>query len=156
MYTQEPVQSEDLKLGKLAKMNLAGAAKWGKFIAILGFIGCGLMVVMAFSARVWTSSLLAASGGAGMAAYGNMQAGVFTVTYLVVAVIYLFLALYLYRFSTKAQRALASQDSGILADSLGNLGSLFRLYGILCIIGLAFVALAIVVGIIAGVAAAVA
>lgn len=153
LYTQEPVQSENLKLGQLAKTNLAGAAKWGKFVAILGFISSGLMAVMAFSAKVWTSSLLTASGGTRVAAYGNMQTGVFTGTYLVIAVIYFFLALFLYRFSTKAQRALAAQDSGILADSFGNLNNLFRLYGILCIVALAFVVLTFIVVAIAGVAA---
>ena len=151
VYTQEPVQSEDLKLGLMAKSYLAGAAKWAKFLAIVSFICCGLMVVMALSAGAWMSAL-----GSSMGAYGAMYAAgstaVFTITYLAAAIVSFILALFLFRFATKAQQALAQNDNGLVVESLGNLKNYFQINGIILIIALAFIALGIVIGIIAGVA----
>ena len=47
---------------------LMEAAKWGKFLAIMGFIGIGLMVLAAFIVMAFTSSLGDVAGMAGFPA----------------------------------------------------------------------------------------
>ena len=40
----------DLKIDRPVATNLSEAAKWGKFLGIMGFIFCGLMVIIGFFA----------------------------------------------------------------------------------------------------------
>ena len=67
--------------------------------------------------------------------------------YLVFAVVYFFLSLFLYRFATKMKIALDSTDQENFGESLMNLKMVYRILGIITIIYLSFVALAIVLGI---------
>ena len=147
-YPQENVYGQTTETEKgchippVAGSYLASAAKWAKFIAIMGFIGCGLMAIMGMTAGLWMSALSSASdiyGGAGTYAGGSV---VLTITYLIMAVVYFFLAWYLYRFGVKTQQALA--QNGELTEAFANLKNLFQLYGIIIIISLAFVVLALV------------
>jgi hypothetical protein len=59
-----------------------------------------------------------------------------------------FPALFLFNFSTKMRRALGNNDQPVMVESLKNLKSYFKYYGILAIIGLSFYALVILAAII--------
>ncbi len=124
------------------------SAKWAKFIAIVGFIGCGLMVLVG----LFAGTIIAASMSMAMGAYSGLGGGTFTVIYLLFAAIWFFPCLYLYRFASQMQTALNSNEQEKLAGSLKNLKSYFRFIGILIIVMLGFYALAFVFGIIAAVA----
>ncbi len=140
----EQKQSEnlfDLQLDQQSSVYLAETAKWGKFLSILGFILTGLLLIVGIFMGSFVASTMSAEN------LGGMGSSFFTVIYLVIALVYFFPCLYLYRFSAKAQDALRSNEQGMLTESFKNLKSCFRFMGILTIVILAFYALAFVIGI---------
>lgn len=116
-------------------------AKWGKFLAIVGFVGVGLMVIIALFAgtAIGSMSLPEESGGS---AAGMIGGGFFMFFYLLFALLYFFPVLYLYRFSGKMQEALRLQNEELLVTSFANLKSLFKFMGVFTIIMLSFYVLA--------------
>ncbi|MDX5436033.1 MAG: DUF5362 family protein [Pontibacter sp.] len=116
---------------------LQETAKWGKFLAIVGFIMIGFMVIGAVLGGLFMGNMLhSADGVAGVASYLN--SGIFAMVYLPFALLYFFPVLYLYRFSTKMQEALRLQNEELLTSSFANLKALFKFVGILTILMLAF------------------
>ena len=124
--------NNDLQVSPASQNFLNEAAKWGKFIAIVGFIFCGIMVVVAFFIPTLFMNLppynqLGSGFTSGMSA-------AFTVVYLVLALILFFPCLYLYRFSVKMKLALGSVSQENFDTSLQNLKSLLKFYGIFIIV----------------------
>jgi len=60
------------------------------------------------------------------------------VAYFIMAAIYFIPAYYLYNFSKNAKIAVSNKDSNQVENSMKNLKSLFKFYGIFSIIYLAF------------------
>jgi uncharacterized membrane protein YjgN (DUF898 family) len=131
----------ELQLDQPSTAFLGEAAKWAKFLAILGFILCAFMVIAALFAGSIMSSMMASAGG-GM---GSMFGGGFiTVVYLVGAALYFFPCLYLFKFASQMQDALRNHEQAKLQGSFKNLKSLFRFVGILTIIILAIYILLVI------------
>ena len=146
----------DLQIDHQSNSYLSEAAKWGKFLAIMGFIFCGLLIIIALFAGTMMASVMSGFGGSSSDATASaVGGGVITFVYLVFAVIYFFPCLYLYNFSSKMQAALRANQQETLNTSFRNLKSCFKFMGILMIIMLAFWALGIVIAIGAGIAAGV-
>jgi|SRR5688572_1943424 hypothetical protein len=145
-----------LGIDPISKTHLGEAARWAKFIAILGFIFCGFIVLMA----IFAGSLLARMGNTSTYdTYGDNNAAVSSAVSIAVAVYYIIIAtvvffgyLFLYRFATKMKTALLTNDQEVLNSSFQNLKIMFRYVGILFIIGLALMVLGILV-VLAGVGA---
>ena len=149
-------QNQDLSLFNInvdqtGRAHLAEAARWAKFLSIMGFIMCALIVLIGvffgsffsmFTSRYGNNPYddLSASATSGLGA-------TMAVFYIIIALIYFFPVLFLFRFATKMKTALASNDQEILNASFQNLKASFRFVGILTIIMLAFWILAIIVGI---------
>jgi uncharacterized membrane protein len=137
-----------LTIDHISKAHLAEAAKWAKFLAIVGFVVCGLIVLVG----VFFGSFLSAMGGN---RYGNNYdndmmsglSGIIAAMYILIAVLYFFPCLFLYYFSTKMKGALLANDQNILNASFQNLKKMFRYVGILTIIVLSFYALMLIIGI---------
>ncbi|WP_276498579.1 DUF5362 family protein [Pontibacter litorisediminis] len=110
-------------------------AKWGKFLAVVGYVMIGTIVLGAVFAGFMMSSALSESIG------GTFVGGFFALFYVLIALLYFFPVLYLHRFSGKMQEALQLQDEELLTASFGNLKSLFKFMGILTIVVLGFYAL---------------
>lgn len=125
------------------KSYLAETAKWGYFLSIVGFIGIGFMVLAGLFMGSFMSTL-------GMGAAGLINPAVFTVMYLIIAALYFFPVLYLFRFSTKMKVALRSDNEAELTTSFQNLKSLYKFMGILTAIILGLYALIFVFGMISG------
>lgn len=137
------------------KAHLAEAARWAKFLAIIGFIICGLIVL----AGLFVGSFMSVfSSRYGANPYNDFPAGpgftaAMTVYYIVIALIYFFPNLFLFRFATKMKTALASNNQEILNSSFQNLKATFRYLGIVTLIMVIFMGLGILVTIL-GVATA--
>lgn len=123
---------------------LSEAARWGKFLAIMGFIGIGLMVLAALFMMIGTSQLDSIPGM-------NFPMGAFGLIYVVIGALYFFPTYYLFQFSVKTREGLESQDSQELTHGFENLKSLFKFMGIFTIIILSLYALIILFAIIAAV-----
>lgn len=136
--------NNDLQVSAASQNFLNEAAKWGKFLAIVGFIFCGIMIVVAFFIPTLFMTLPPYNQLSGSFSSG-VSAGI-TVVYLVLALILFFPCLYLFRFSVKMKLALSSVSQENFDISLQNLKSLLKFYGIFTIVMLSFYALAFIVG----------
>ena len=131
-----------LQIDPLTKLHLTEIARWGKFLSIVGFILCGLIILSGVFFGAFFNFL---TGGtttnqndlpnAGI----SMVAGAFV--YIIIATIYFFPCLFLYRFSSAMKTALNSNDQEYLSQSFQNLKSLFKYVGIITIIVIAVYAL---------------
>ncbi|MGH1435604.1 MAG: hypothetical protein ACRBG0_14240 [Lewinella sp.] len=120
---------------------LAESARWGKFIAIIGFVFIGLGVLM----MLFGGGAMIAGGMAGMG-------GIMILVYVIALGISLIPIYYLYNFATKMQVALRDDNQVFLRDAFENHKSMFKFYGILMAIMLGFYALMFLIGIIGGLA----
>lgn len=118
----------ELHLEQSAKDFLKETAKWAYFLSILGFIGVGLMVVLALFAGTLFSTL--GSTIPGMGAMGGSFGVLIGVFYFALAAIYFFPVYYLNKFATNAKRAFRENDSEALTNSFEYLKSHYKFIGI--------------------------
>lgn len=135
MEQSHDLLSNDLTLNAVGQDALLSAAKWGKFLAIVGFIFCALMVVVG----LYLSSL-----GSVYGSYAYINPVFIAVFYIVFAIILVFPCLYLLKFSNKMQEAIRTTSQESLDTSLINLKAMFKFYGIITIVVLGIYALAII------------
>jgi len=143
MDNSQNLLSGELQVDTVAYTHLKETARWARFLGIMGFVISVLIALMAFFAGSIFSSTMSQFGSS-TAALGTTF---ITVLYIIIAVVYFFLSLYLYRFAVKMKIALESSDQENFGDSLMNLKMVYRILGIFTIIYLSFLALALIVGI---------
>ena len=136
-----------LQVDPVIKSYLAETAKWGRFLSILGFILCGLIVLIGIFAGSIFSMFGSATIGGESPIGASGFASVMVVLYILIALLYFFPCLYLFRFSNKMKTALYGNSQEDLTESFQNLKSLFKFVGILTIIILAIYALIFFIGI---------
>lgn len=142
----EPLRSE-LQVTTQMRHFLLQTAKWTQFLAIVGFIFIGLMVIGAFTFGAIMSSLTANFPGAPTNVPGGSGA-IMSIYLLFFAVLYFFPTLYLYQFSTKTKVALLYGEELNLAFAFSRLKSFFKFWGIFLIVilglyGMVFIGYAI-------------
>ena len=103
------------------------AGKWAKFLAIIGFIVIGLLVLFSLFAGALFSFL-----GAGLPM--GFPGYLITLFYLIGAAIALPPSIFLFKFSVKIKNAIQFNKNDELRDSLKNLKSYFMYNGIIAII----------------------
>ena len=138
MESNQPLDSnfgEGLHLSGRSLDYLKETAKWAKFLAIVGFVGLGLILLIFVLLGLFLGSTgLSGMGGEEAAIFGVMgAAGMFFYVAIFIA-IYFMPTLFLYRFATNMQTALRTEDSESLQTSLSNIKSLFKYVGILTMI----------------------
>ena len=139
---------ENLIIDWRSKEFLKETAKWTKFLAILGFVGIGLMVLGSLVMLFAPSSLMS---------NGDFPFGgkiFMMLLYLAFAVLYYFPISYLYQFSENTKKAIENNDNNAIRDAFEFLKSHYKFMGILTIILLAFYAIMIFIGLIGAGAAA--
>ncbi len=145
MENEQNLLNTDLHVDYLGATHLRETAKWAKFLAIVGFVICGILIIVAVFAGTLLSTM---SGGLGSpASQSFLGAGFLSAIYIVIAVIYFVLSLFLYRFASKMQVALLSTDQENFNVALYNLKLVYRITGIIVVVYLAIVALATIFGI---------
>jgi len=125
---------------------LLKAAKWGKFLAILGYIISAFM----FLAGILMSFVLGMLPEEMAPLNLPFSPRVFSVIYIVIAAIYLVPVIYLNSFCNSAIKAINLSSTEQLTNSLKNLKKLFVFIGIATIVILALYSLILLV---AGIAA---
>lgn len=134
----------ELQLDQTAKDFLKETAKWAYFLSIVGFVGIGLMLIIAVFAGTIFASMGSAMGGA----FGSSFGAAMGFVYVFIAAIYFFPVFYLFKFSVNAKKAFRENDSEALSSSLGYLKSHYKFIGIFMAAILALYALIFVFGII--------
>ncbi|MEO9967948.1 MAG: DUF5362 family protein [Reichenbachiella sp.] len=142
--------SGELKISSRDISFLNETRKWAGFLAILGFVMTGLIVL----AALFAGSLISYLGQVqGQAQAGNLPdgfGGVLSFVYVAGALLYFFPTLYLYRFSRQLKIALENKDSEALTTAFSNQKSMFKFIGIFTAITLGIYALAFIFGLLAG------
>ena len=131
MEEKSQFETFELQLNQTAVQYLKESAKWSLFLAIMGFIGIGFMIIAAISMGTLMSSGLGSSPGMGaMAGMGGILSGV----YIVMALLYFFPIYYLYKYATDMKNALNSRNNDMLTGALGYLKSHHKFLGVSMIV----------------------
>lgn len=97
-------------------------SKWGKFLAIVGFVVMGIMM-LAVTYMI----------------FGNLSSKLFPmrllgIPYMIIFAVYYFPISYLYKFSVKIKQGLDSNDTLTITSGFQNLKSLFKFMAIFTIV----------------------
>jgi hypothetical protein len=149
-HTHSSSELFSLSIDPVTKSHLAEAAKWAKFLAIVGMVFLALLIIFGFFGAAMLFSTTSNFGGpeygsVGMPAYAST---IFAVYMIVAAVIWFFPLLYTIRFANQMKVALAGNDQQALNKSFQNLKICLRYLGIVTIIILAIYAIIIVFAIV--------
>jgi hypothetical protein len=140
----------DLHLDQQSVNYLNETARWSRLLSIIGFIYCGLMAIVGLFFGSMMSRMMPGMGGS-EAALSGIGSAFLSIFIILMALILFFPAYYLFNFSSKMRRALRNNDQAVLTESLKNLKSFFKFYGIVVLIGLSVYALALISAIIGAV-----
>lgn len=116
-------------------------AKWANFLAIVGFILLGIMLL--------ASLFMIAT--AFISHYGAAPMALMAVMYILMAGLYFFPTYYLFKFARKTKIALHSNSQEEFNKGIENLKSMFKFMGILMIVLLSIYALTFVIGLMSGI-----
>ncbi len=125
---QPEAKPEKLELTEDINRNLHSAGKWSQFLAILGFIGTGFMVL----AGITMSTVMAFIPGDEdifpfpMALLGFL--------YIILAGVYFLPVFYLFRFSNSIKQAVALKKQDQLSVAFNNLRAHYKTFGIIMIV----------------------
>lgn len=116
------LSNDKLKINNSIKENLLTAAKWARFLAVIGFIFTGFMGIASLF-------MLVTSLASGFAPLMLMA-----VIYIGMTIVMIFPALYLIRFAGSVEKGLNSNKQGEFDYAIENLKSLFKFSGIYTIV----------------------
>jgi len=139
-------QSTGVMLSEKMLRYLSDASPWLQFIGILGFIGCGLLVITGVISAIGFSAMSFLESD-------NFPLWIITLIYIPMGVLFFFPAFFTYNFGRKIRSYRFSNSLEDLELAFKNNKSLWKFYGIICIIYLAFIPLFLIIAIIGGVAA---
>lgn len=127
---------------------LATTAKWTKFLAIIGFIFSGFLILAGLVIALFFGTFSQEMENTDMMAY--FTSGSIGIVYIIIAAIYVLPVLYLNNFSNGMSRAVRSGSTERLTYALHNLKRFFKFIGLLMIVMLVIYLIAIVSGLGAG------
>jgi hypothetical protein len=142
-------QNTGVKKKKKMLRYLNDTSPWLQFIGILGYIGCGLLVIGGIFSAVGFSA------AASFTELGEFPFWIITLIYIPLGVLSFFPARFTYNFGRKIRNYRFSNSTEDLELAFKNNKSLWKFYGILCIIYLAFIPFFFIIAIAGGVWAAV-
>lgn len=122
------VQEEHSLTGNAAiRGYLIETAKWGKFLAIVGFVGVGFLVLLAIFMMI------------GFSVFSKLPQTRFPMwplgfLYIVLAVVYFYPVNYLYQYAVQIRKGLEYNNMPTIISGFRNLKSLFKFMGILMIV----------------------
>lgn len=128
------------------KNYLIETARWGKFLAILGYIGLGLLfvlsIMMLFGMSFLSKSL---SGMSHIYQTESLSLVSMGMIYIIMIAIYFFPIYYLHTFSIRVKTALLTNNVTDMDAAFKNLKSLFKFTGIVSIVVLSIYLLALLI-----------
>lgn len=132
----------NISFDEAARAQIKQAAVWAKVMTLCAFAGYAVVLVVAI---IGQSAYPADSEGLVVyARTGNMVTVILTVAFGV------FINYFLYRFAVATAKGMDNMDNIKTNEGFNNLRRYFKIYGILIIIGLSFVVLGILFGVVAG------
>ncbi|WP_046757637.1 DUF5362 family protein [Kordia jejudonensis] len=139
----------ELRLNEQSKKFLRETARWAFILSIIGFIVIGLFVFVAVFFGVMFSAF---NSNANPFQQQGLSGGFIGIVYFVLAILYFFPVMYLYRFSRRMKAALAEKSTDGLTRAFSSLKSHYKFLGIVILSIVGIYALVFVFAIIAGIA----
>lgn len=128
------MEAPKLEITSSITVDMDEICRWGKFMAIVGFVFTALLAITAILLGVNVTAT----------SIPGVQSMVIAAFYLAGAVFYFWPTLYLYRFSIQLRKAIVYGDQENLSASFQNLKRIFVFFGVLTAITLIFYVLAII------------
>jgi len=135
-----------LGIDQASKTHLWEAAKWARFLAIVGFVICGLVAIAGIFVGTYFSTISPYDNEYGRRSLFAGMGTFLTVFYIGIAILYFFPCLFLLRFANHMRNAINTDDQVTLNRSFQNLKIMFRYVGILTIIIICLYILAFMFG----------
>lgn len=140
----QKTESSSLFSDNEIKKYLLETAKWGKFLAIMGYIGIAFLILLGIFMMLGFSFLGLSKWSHTASSVGSFSFVGVGLLYIIMALIYLLPTKYLYRFSEQMKNGLNLNNSASVTSSFSNLKSLFKFLGIFTIVILSIYVLIIV------------
>jgi hypothetical protein len=128
-YSETP--QTGLLLDRQGQEALLGSAKWSLFLAVMGFIGIALMVLVGIFMSVAMSAI---PDGLGDNSPFAMIRGYLSIFYIIMAALYFPPVYYLYKYATGMKNGIASQDTVSVSEALVALKSHHKFLGVSIIV----------------------
>jgi hypothetical protein len=138
---ESPPEIKKIELEQETLNHLNTTRKWAMFLAIVGFIFLGLLIIIGLIAGTFLTAFSTGEKGLGI------PDSLMFIPVVILIVLYFFPVLFLFRFSKHTSHALHTLDKLELHKAIKNLKAFFAYIGILIII---ILSIYIVVLIIAG------
>jgi hypothetical protein len=132
-----PSEENRIDIGPKALKNLNSTRKWTMFLAVLGFIFLGLMLITGIVTGTFLTAFKSKEVGLGL------PESLILALFIVVAIIFYLPVLFLFRFSRNTRDAVQNRDKQKLEKAFRNLRIYFTYFGILVIIILSLYLLAL-------------
>lgn len=133
--TQDHLTNMDLHIDNQVNQQLNESAKWAKFISIVMFISCGILLIFGLIGGAFLNDVFRRLGRG----YGNesfMNGGVLIVLILFIVAVLGVVYYFLFIFSQKIKNALVRENTPELNAGLKSLKIFFILTGVLSILSL--------------------
>jgi hypothetical protein len=138
---ETPSENRKLEIEQSTLKQLNTARKWAMFLAIIGFIFLGIMIVVGLIAGTFLKTFSSGENNFGI------SDSLMFIPILLIGLIYFFPVLFLFRFSKYISRAIQNLDNLQFHKAIKNLKLYFAYIGILIIIVLSiYIVILIVAG----------
>jgi hypothetical protein len=128
--TAIPDEPTGLLLLQDGQFYLEQAGKWARFLGIMGFIGSGIIAIVGF----FFGTIMTVLSRYQATHMPKIFGGALGFVYILIAVLYFFISLYLYQFGTRIKTAIDTANPIELSLASGKLKSFFKLLGIVTIV----------------------
>ena len=123
----------ELKVTEEIRSYLYEMTKWANFLAIVGFVIAGFLLIIAFTIGGAVKTNLQQAVVLGL--LGNVKERALIVVFLIIyAFVILYPSMLLFKFSKQGKLGILYGEQEALNQSLAKIKSLFRYYGIIAII----------------------
>jgi hypothetical protein len=142
-FNQNKPEIFTLEVDESTKSTLLEMSRWTKFLAILGFVMLGLMILAGIILGIVMTQYTAMA-----AAIPGIGSSAILLIYVVLAALYFYPTFALYKYSTGMKAALNNNDKPGFNKALVYLKNMFKYIGIIMIVILCLYGLIIIFGVI--------
>ncbi len=138
-------ETSNLEVSYKVKYDLYHASKWAKFLAIVGFVFTGLILLGALFMLTFNFSSFPEMGG--QALFATIGFKTLGVVYLIIGGVHFLLCYYLYAFARKSITGVNTDNQVSFEQGIENLRKTFKALGIITACFIALYALIIIIAI---------
>lgn len=139
-------EKQTLTVDETTKAHMLEIARWGKFMAIAGYVMMALLVLFGVVVAISMSSLADGFGG-----QGGVSTALIPVLMCCLAALYFYPIYALYKYAVKIKLAIAAEDQLMFNTALGYLKGAFQYMGVFMLIVICLYVLGFVFGGLVGV-----